>query len=73
MAFTDKDIVSAAAFGGVSLLPETDSRWCRVLTEAIAFLNALADGVPWYKAWVKPGLKMAAFALEQLRHIKCDD
>lgn len=74
MSFSQKDILNAADAGNVNLMAaHYDSRWCIILRELVDFLNALADSTSRWKFWVKPGLRVAAFALGQLRGLKCND
>lgn len=72
MSFSTGDILKAANLGNVNLATEVpEGRWCSILRELVGFLDALASNVPWYKSWQKPGLRLAAYALDQLRGLKC--
>ena len=57
---------------GITLLPEaTDRGWCEKATEIAAFLDALAENVPAWKFWIRPGLRLAAEVIRRLRDMKC--
>ena len=64
--------MKAARDVGLSLLPEaTGSDWCRRATEIAAFLDKVADAMPAWKFWIRPGLHLAAEIIRRLRDMKC--
>ena len=64
--------MKAAKWAGISLAPElTESGWCARATEIADFLDKVADAVPAWKFWIRPGLRMAAEIIRRLRDMKC--
>ena len=64
--------LKAARLAGISLIPDsTQWDWCVRATEIATFLDAVADNIPPWKFWLRPGIRLAAEVIRRLRDMKC--
>jgi hypothetical protein len=63
--------INAARKAGISLTPALDTNWCQVATEIADYLEHLAQEIPPWKFWIRPGLRLAASLVRTIRDLRC--
>lgn len=64
--------LKAAERAGISLVPSlTELPWCKTAAEIADYLEHLAQEIPPWKFWIRPGLRLAASLVRAIRDLKC--
>lgn len=62
----------AAERAGISLVPSlTELPWCKTAGEIADYLDHLAQEIPPWRFWIRPGLHLAAVMVRTIRDLKC--